>query len=370
MKGIIGSIIAGLLLLVFVFECAPYLSENGASCPCKDGWKCCQGRCIPAQDTCTVTGDGGTSEECSCITGWKCCVGTCIPTEAECPSNGSPKACTCRNPQDTVYGNAIEVVCARQDYECNALNLCEAGYQCDHHGSCVCTEPESCGVDCSSDCTCPQETICDPRSQVCREPWMCLDHSMCSGGEICRMGLDGFDYFRCQPPTGRLPGDACDGMGGCDSGVCYTGVCLQFCTGNADCPDNLLCAEVDHGELGCVINTECTMPCNGPDEYCADHGFECRNDFCRTSADCPGVCAVELGRPLAGRCLPEYEPNVPACTAQEFVSLPFYHDGYCMIYQACWTDADCPSPYTCTSSEVLGAPTVVETFLCARQAGP
>lgn len=357
-----------ILLLVLVFECAPYLSENGASCPCEDGWKCCTGSCIPAGETCSS--DGGTTRECNCIDGWKCCMDTCIPDEAYCPANGGTKACTCKNPQDTVDADSTEVVCLRKDYNCNALNLCENGYECDHHNRCICIEPATCGIDCSSECNCPSETVCDPNANACRSPWMCLDDSMCSGGEVCRQGSDGFDFYICQSSTVKAVGETCLRSWECNSGVCYTNVCLQFCTRNADCQNNLLCAEVDHGELGCVINTECIPPCNGPDEYCADHGQECRNDFCRTSADCSGVCAIELYRPLAGKCLPDYEPDVPACEDNEFVSMPGFHGGHCIIYQACWSDADCQVPYTCVSTDMLGAPTIVDTGLCARIAGP
>jgi hypothetical protein len=368
---------AVMLALLLALHCAPYLSEDDAACPCEDGWTCCMGRCIPEGDTCSSGdggggGDGGTTEECPCIEGWKCCMDTCIPDEAYCPPDGVTRACACRNPLDTVDANSIEVVCYRKDYTCNALNLCEAGYECDHHNHCVCVDPAICGIDCSSgDCKCPGNTVCDPNVDACRPPWMCLDDSMCATGQVCRQGYDGLTFYTCQTQTANAVGESCLRSWECNSGVCYTNVCLQFCTRNADCPDNLLCAEVDHGELGCVINTECNPPCTGPEEYCADWGQECRSDFCRTSADCPGgLCAIELYRPLAGQCLPYGEPDLPDCEDNEFVSMPMLHHGYCIVYRACWSDADCQSPYTCVSADMLGAPTIVDTGLCARLSQP
>jgi hypothetical protein len=296
---------------------------------------------------------------------------TCIPEQAYCPSDGVTRACTCKNPLDGVESDSIEVICFRKDYTCNALNLCEAGYECDHHNRCVCVDLALCGIDCSSDdCLCPGNTACDSSTNTCRPPLICLDNSMCPDGSTCREGMDGLDYYRCLPTTGIAVGEGCWNSSECNSGVCYTNVCLQACTRNIDCPDNLFCAQVDHGQLGCVINTECSPPCSGPDEYCADHGWECRSDFCRTSADCPGICAIEIHRPLAGICVPPGEPGFPDCEDNEFATMMAPHEGYCIIYTACWSDADCQVPYTCVPTDLLGAPTIVDTGLCARLAGP
>lgn len=46
-------------VLLLALGCAPYLSEDSGRCPCKDGWKCCNGQCIPEQDICDPDGDGG-----------------------------------------------------------------------------------------------------------------------------------------------------------------------------------------------------------------------------------------------------------------------------------------------------------------------
>jgi hypothetical protein len=351
----------------FVSECALYQSGNGDSCPCKDGWKCCEGSCIPEGEVCST--DGGTGQDCNCIEGWKCCMKTCIPDSAMCPEDGGLTPCSCKNPQDTVDTEGIETVCARKNYTCNALNLCEGGYDC-YHSRCACVEPETCGIDCASGCQCPGSTVCDANADACREPLICLDDSMCAGGDVCRLAMDGYDYYRCLSPIANGVGDACSGGDECNSRVCYTNVCLQFCTQNADCPDNLQCAEVDHGELGCVINTECDPPCGGADEYCEERRQECHNDFCRTSGECAGVCAVEIQAPLAGKCLPGDEPGVPDCGDQEFVTVMSSLDGYCIIYRACWSDADCEAPYTCVSTEELGAPTITDAKLCARRVGP
>jgi hypothetical protein len=47
-------------VLLLALGCAPYLSEDGGRCPCKDGWKCCNDHCILEQSICNSGGDGGT----------------------------------------------------------------------------------------------------------------------------------------------------------------------------------------------------------------------------------------------------------------------------------------------------------------------
>jgi hypothetical protein len=45
-------------VLLLALGCAPYLSEDGGRCPCKDNWRCCSDKCIPEQYLCTSE-DGG-----------------------------------------------------------------------------------------------------------------------------------------------------------------------------------------------------------------------------------------------------------------------------------------------------------------------
>ncbi len=343
-------------------NCAPYLSEFGASCPCKDGWKCCSEKCIPEEDECST--DGGTNGECSCMEGWKCCWDTCIPEEAECMAEAN-RACACRDSRDMVSADLSEFTCYRTDYQCSALALCDDGYDCDQHNRCLCTDLNLCGIDCTTDCICQGETVCDPSTKTCRQPLMCLDDSMCPDDLLCRQTGGFINYYTCQPPDGSEVGGECLRGYDCNSSTCYTNICLQFCTANEDCPIDQFCSLVDHGELGCVVDTDCIESCDGLDEYCGRNGTECLNNYCRVGGDCEGDCGLSIDRPLVGECLPPDILEPVFCADNEFVSTPSMA-GYCMIYQACWSDADCQEPYRCILGNDLDVPPPVSTGLCAR----
>jgi hypothetical protein len=37
-----------------------------------------------------------------------------------------------------------------------------------------------------------------------------------------------------------------------------------------------------------------------------------------------------------------------------------------LTFKACWTDADCPSPYRCLQGDTIGAPPPSGSGLCGR----
>ena len=362
------SMASVILLVAFAFMsltsgCAPYHSVEGGNCPCEEGWKCCEDNCIPEGDQCSS--DGGTSGECSCMEGWKCCQETCILDEAECKEGGN-RACACRDPRDAVDADSYEFECYRKDYQCNALALCDEGYECDHHNRCICMNLDLCGIDCSGDCTCPEDSVCDPGTDTCRLPLICLDNSMCPDDFVCRPIMGTVMHYTCTQPNGKEVGEDCQRSWDCNSSICHTNVCLKFCTGNAGCPRGQYCSEVDHGELGCVFVSECGPTCNGPDEFCGDHGHECVSNYCRTGVDCEGDCGIHIDRPLLGQCLPIDFPEDGFCGDSEFVHTPSSHDGHCLIFKACWTDADCPNPYRCFLDDMLNVPPPAGSGLCGR----
>jgi hypothetical protein len=357
------GVLAAFVCVLMVICCSNQYQADENECPCEEGWKCCWNNCIPEEDQCSS--DGGSNGGCPCMEGWKCCQETCIPDEAVC-NEGSNRACACRDPRDVVNTDSYEFECYRKDYQCSALALCDAGYECDHNNRCICISLNLCGIECSGDCNCPEEFVCDPGTDTCRLPLICLDDSMCTNDYICRQVMGTINHYTCLPPDGKQVGENCLGSLDCNSSICHTNVCLQFCTKNADCPSGQYCSQLDLGEAGCVFQTECGSTCNAPDEFCGEHGHECMSNYCRTGADCAGDCGLHIDRPLLGQCLPVDFPEQGFCNDNEFVHTPFSNDGHCLIFKACWTDADCPSPYSCFSGDELGAPPPSGSGLCGR----
>lgn len=63
-KNIFALVTFAILGLMLLQNCAPDLSDSGQSCPCKDGWKCCQGEtgedlCVPRDEACPCAGANG-----------------------------------------------------------------------------------------------------------------------------------------------------------------------------------------------------------------------------------------------------------------------------------------------------------------------
>jgi len=279
----------------------------------------------------------------------------------------TPKICECKNPLDKLFQEIVEEICVRDNYICNALNLCDDGYLCDLD-ECTCADKEVCGIDCSNDCECTFPSVCDEGIDRCRLPMACLDDSMCSGGQVCR-GERYLPYYICLEPyvDGKEVGQECSRRWECKSDTCYTDVCLQFCTKNADCPSGQFCALVDFVMTGCVLQTECGSDCNGPDEYCSQARQECRNenDFCRTGVDCEGDCLIEFFWPLIGLCSEESKN----CEDDEFTifqGVPPQEDEHCYIYKSCWSDQDCPDPYTCVPVDDYHQHLMGDSSFCAR----
>ncbi len=346
------SVLTAFFLVLWIIDCASYGNGNNGTCPCPDGQKCCDGKCIPEDAECgedggTMDGSGGDSRDGGVDGGRDGYVdGGAADEEADAGDQVVyPSTCTCRNPDDS-WSTIYDRKCVRDDYECNALNPCDEGYYC--RGICVCENTSICGLDCTSECICPGKTVCDHNTGVCRPRLPCLDDSMCPDGQFCReppINPNNLIFiFLCNIPYGDETGEECNDNWDCLSGTCYTGVCLHFCTRNSDCPQGLFCANVDNGEMGCVARTQCDPACTGPDEFCDGHvgNSECRNDFCRTSAECERDCVLPYypDHPLYGHCT-----DSSLCEGNEFVGGTLQHR--CLIYKACWTDLDCKEPYSC-----------------------
>jgi hypothetical protein len=261
---------------------------------------------------------------------------------------GIPVQCSCRNPDDELVHADDRPTCMRTNYTCNALNPCDEGYVC--WNICECQDLDICGIDCSSGCICPGGTVCDEKTDICRIPHACLSDAMCPEGQKCREPRDPHysqDYYQCSIPSGGSTGQPCDFNWQCWSGVCdQTRVCLDACESNQDCPAGQLCHEAEHSTLGCALVTECGQSCSGDDEFCVNWN-ECRNDNCRTHADCPGDCNLDLRSPVIGRCT-----DLSLCEDDEIILIVGGGE-FCLVYQACWTDLDCESPYRCTT-ELIG----------------
>jgi len=348
-----------ILPLGFIAGCVSYLSEENSPCPCSQGWKCCDGRCIEDDKTCDKDGgdDGDGDSE-----------------DGKSGDQVNSEPCTCRNSEDMIDDPDQVNICVRKDYTCNALNLCENGYECNRFNECQCMDNEICPIDCSTGCDCPAFSVCDTRTTTCRPEQMCADDRMCLDGKVCREDREHPpNYYICAEPIGGGVGASCDRSYECLSRMCYSGVCLKFCTGNQDCPTGQLCSLMEIGTMGCVLQTECGPSCNADDEYCEEnHEHICKDAFCRTDSDCLGNCGIEFHAPLVGQCITPGQPE-PAlnCTSDEFVSFmgAIGGSGYCIKYQACWDDADCQAPYSCVNSDELGDPMIGEPSLCARKVG-
>jgi len=284
------------------------------------------------------------------------------------PDESEAFGCPCKNPLDSIRGHE-EKYCVREGYTCNALNPCEENYECGE--VCHCANPSICGIDCSSGCACPGEFVCDEGTGTCRKPKACLDSEMCTGNQVCReaeFNPDGMtmDYYRCLSQRGAEVGQWCESdhqSWECKSTICYTNVCLQSCNKNAECPSGQYCALVDHEMLGCVVQSECGSTCSEPEYYCDFDDQTCRNDLCRTGADCENDCKRDgLHYSRIGRCTLDGQ----YCSDNEFL-LKTGIGEICLIYQSCWTDLDCAEPYRCFPESWGGGG---HGNYCGREANP
>ena len=349
-KHLLTVLLPAVIAVALFHGCAPYLSEGNEPCPCKDGWKCCWDVCFPldypcSQDAGSDDGDAGGGDTGS--------------------DSGQDKSnwpyCPCKNRSDVVDPNSDW--CYRKGYTCNALNPCDDGYEC--HQYCYCRDVSICGLDCSTGCSCPYPLVCDEKTGTCRVPQGCLDDSMCDNGFVCREAPHSPElptlHRMCTRPSGAEVGQQCEEGWQCYSGVCdHSHICLQACESSVDCPAGQFCHEADFSTLGCVVETQCEPSCDGVDEYCTQGG-DCRDDNCRTHADCPGDCTILFSSPVIGQCTDDSS----LCEDDEFL-VKIDNKYYCIIYRSCWTDLDCEGQYRC-SSELWG-PTDQASY-CGRLVG-
>jgi hypothetical protein len=95
-----------------------------------------------------------------------------------------------------------------------------------------------------------------------------------------------------------------------------------------------------------MIATGCSG-CTDLGQYCSG-GSSCHASNCLTNTECLENCYHELMGPAnAGECMAD--PVGLTCADDEFASMTL--PGSCLIFQGCWEDDDCESPYAC----VLGA---------------
>ena len=268
-------------------------------------------------------------------------------------NNNATDGCLCKKQDDVVQ----DKTCVRSDFTCNALNPCDDDYHCDSSNQCVCTNPDVCGISCSVQCGCPTETVCDLSTSTCRDRMSCLDDSMCSQGQLCQE-IEATEY-QCTTPSGAEVGESCSEHWDCLSGICHTGICLQPCESNSSCPAGQFCDIAVNHRSACVVSTAC-QNCTAPNQIC-DFPDSCV-ESCRTSADCPDDCKVRLGWPLYGKCDDTIEGD---CSDDEFIMDNYPETSFCVIYQSCWTQADCPTDYQCHTSYEMRESLTNASF-CAR----
>ncbi len=149
------------------------------------------------------------------------------------------------------------------------------------------------------------------------DPPDCRTNDDCSGGDVCRSG-------ECR---GLLHG--CASSADCHEGaVCSTqsGVCVETCEGDSDCPEQTRCAHVG------LCLAECRM--DQSDEICPD-GTVCKEN--RRISDFP-YCgpADEVRCGPGGTC-----PAGMGCNPQS---------GLCDEESACVSDRDCPEQQLCNQA--------------------
>ena len=248
--------------------------------------------------------------------------------------------CECVNPLD----ECVADTCVRTGYVCNALNACEPGYECGPDSRCHCVDSNVCGIRCDRTGYCPEDprhgTVCAPDG-VCRPVLPCIADAMCFPGDLCAGG--GVGQATCVPPGTGGVGSVCTSNTDCAEGVCETAVCLQRCRRNSDCAPGLLCGSTREGQLGCMVETECTG-CSGASQYCFGI-VRCRDSNCVTGADCPGNCYLDLNSPVvnAGQCMSD--PMALPCADDEFASMMALEQ--CFVHRACWSAEDCGAGYEC-----------------------
>jgi hypothetical protein len=276
--------------------------------------------------------------------------------QVRCQNDGLA-ACTCRSELDSVNSDGW---CERKDYTCNALNLCEQDYECSADSKCVCTSLSECGIECSAECGCPPEKVCVNSTNRCQRPLPCLDDSMCADGQICRLS-EGLKYYICMPRSGAEVGQECNENEDCLSRICQTGVCLQSCDQNSDCPAQQHCNVVDMSTLACVLETDCGQNCVDPGAFCSDD--QCVSETnCRTHADCPGDCEIGPQRPLRGHC----SSLSALCEDIEWSSSNYIRQEFCLVFEACRYDADCAEPYRCVFFREIDVPLIYDLGFCGR----
>ncbi|MAQ16028.1 MAG: hypothetical protein CMN30_14720 [Sandaracinus sp.] len=253
--------------------------------------------------------------------GGRCVDPSCSPENLEaCGPSTCETDAECGGASECSFGACVEGECLLRADE----SVCGTGLTCDIFGGCVLAD----GVDGGP--MCPEtETACDDGMDDdcdgltdCADPdceeLTCDDGSVCTEGDVCRMGVCGGAALDCDDGDGCTD-DVCDPELGCsnppNTAPCDDG---SWCNGTDSCRDGLC---QDHAAAPCAeFCNESTMAC----EMCAADG-DCGAPSTGEWSACTGFSGTcdETGtrtRPVmtprctAGACSVEVTTESQSCT--------------------------------------------------------
>jgi hypothetical protein len=294
-------------------------------------------------------GDNGAS----CLSDQDCTGGYCINE----PNNGYPSGyCTeiCTLAVDTcVYGGACLDVgigmglgacfdtCTTQAMDCRDAYACAT----------IAANTSICLPDCMSDAQCPVVGACDVMSGFCQAPpGMTPTGEPCAGDFECASNNDdpycisemqGFPQGYCSEYC-DLQNDDCAGDAVCLDVGGGTGLCLDGCAIDADCPTAGYSCLPFNGALVCLPTPAPETECSNLFDDDGDGLFDCQDPDCQATPLCkPGMTATGLPCSVSNEC--SANMSDPFCIDEATYGWP---SGYCSEYCNLMND-DCAGDAVC-----------------------
>ena len=290
------------------------------------------------------------------------------------PSTDSAPSFACNNSKDRYEA----MNCIRDNYLCNALNICETGYECKNQ-ECACKDIATCGISCTSSAGCPTGLDCDVDTKRCREklpPTPCFTNMHCPAGLVCA-----FEEGVCLPKGTKKVGEACLTNDECEDRVCHTKVCLQRCLKNSECPQKQWCVFA----TGTFARTLVCLPqssdpkCTDPKEanfysqkaicHSSDNICNKKSDCTDPKQDCVYPHPKHIGEFDYPQCYQMSSGSSPYCqNDDEMIPPAISHQSICTSFKPCWSAANCPANYKCDKIQMKHpVANQVETRICYKQ---
>lgn len=315
------GVLLALPMIAFLPGCPIYTGDGHSSDPeCRRDAEC------PVGELCSIDGECVPMAPCvtarDCASGEVCTAGVCEPGPSTCRADG-----------DCAVGSFCDDGTCAPSGTCTDDDACDAGFWCDHRGTCV------------------------PRPDDA-----CRTHADCTGGELCIEGYCRAREEACELDRDCAPGSFClnnECTSNCTSDAeCSAGdACIDsFCRPASECTTSSSCSTGEH-----CVDGRCLPDCSGAGRtcaagsYCAMEDQFCRPDwepepFCEVDADCmtgrtcvDGVCRTPCPTMADSQCM-MIDSQLPLCR----------EDGgtyYCFAVREqtpeCRIEAECPAGRDC-----------------------